>query len=107
MALDERKPIVFPDERKPIVFPDDEPGFFGNLYRTTVGAGRDLGQGILDLASYTEEKVVPTALRSGFLKVDDSNSLSQDGEFKFFSGQEYVDKYDQLKAQQGPGSLIK
>ena len=107
MALDERKPIVFPDERKPIVFPDDEPGFFGNLYRTTVGAGRDLGQGILDLASYTEEKVVPTALRSGFLKVDDSNSLSQDGEFKFFSGQEYVDKYDQLKEQQGPGSLIK
>ena len=107
MALDERKPIVFPDERKPIVFPDDEPGFFGNLFRTTVGAGRDLGQGILDLASYTEESVVPTALRSGWIKVNDAGKVSEDGEYNFFSGQEYVDYYNQLKETSAPGSLIR
>ena len=88
-------------------YKEENIGPMGNLFRTTVGAGRDLGQGILDLASYTEESVVPTALRSGWIKVNDAGKVSEDGEYNFFSGQEYVDYYNQLKETSAPGSLIR
>ena len=88
-------------------YKEENIGPMGNLFRTTVGAGRDLGQGILDLASYTEESVVPTALRSGWIKVNDAGKVSKDGEYNFFSGQEYVDYYNQLKETSAPGSLIR
>lgn len=101
-------PVDEQDSLKGFATPvDDEPGFFGNLFRTTVGAGRDLGQAMLDVASYTEESVVPTALRSGWIKVNDAGKVSEDGEYNFFSGQEYVDYYNQLKETSAPGSLIR
>jgi len=62
-------------------YKEENIGPMGNLFRTTVGAGRDLGQGILDLASYTEESVVPTALRSGWIKVNDAGKVSEDGNY--------------------------
>lgn len=71
----------------------------GNVWRTFGGAGRDLAQGVLDFAHDTSS-LLPTGMQAGWI-YDSNNLFGDDSHGKFFTGQEYLDKIEQIKQIKG------
>ena len=61
---------------------DEGIGIGANIWRTAVGALRDVAQGTIDFTDWIESKI-PTALQAGLVKTE------EDG-YQVLTGQEYV-----------------
>ena len=70
---------------------DEGIGIGENIWRTAVGALRDVGQGIIDFTDWTESKI-PTALQAGLVKTE------EDG-YQVLTGKEYVNAKESLRSK--------
>ena len=66
-------------------------GIGENIWRTAVGALRDVGQGTIDFTDWIESKI-PTALQAGLVKTE------EDG-YQVLTGQEYVNAKESLRSK--------
>ena len=69
----------------------EDVGVGENIYRTAIGAVRDLSQGVVDFSAWVESKL-PTSVQAGLVKTD------EDG-YQFLFGNEYVEAKEKLKSQ--------
>ena len=70
---------------------DEGIGIGANIWRTAVGALRDVGQGTIDFTDWVESKI-PTALQAGLVKTE------EDG-YQVLTGQEYVNAKKSLRSK--------
>ena len=93
--FENKKQIVDPFVKKEISTIKDpfeeDIGVGENIYRTAIGAVRDLSQGVVDFSAWVESKL-PTAIQAGLVKTD------EDG-YQFLYGDEYVEAKEKLKSQ--------
>ncbi len=83
-----------PFEKKSIEIKDpfeEEVGVGENIYRTSIGALRDVSQGVVDFSAWVESKL-PTSVQAGLVKTD------EDG-YQVLFGNEYVEAREKLKSQ--------
>ena len=66
-------------------------GIGENIWRTAVGALRDVGQGTIDFTDWIESKI-PTALQAGLVKTE------EDG-YQVLTGKEYVNAKESLRSK--------
>jgi len=87
-------------ELKDIKIDDEDVSIGENVFRTGVGALRDVAQGVLDVSEWIESKTfkqLPSKFQAGFIK-------DKDGETKFLYGDEYVQERDRL-AEEGVSGI--
>ena len=70
---------------------EEDIGVGENIYRTAIGAVRDLSQGVVDFSSWVES-TLPTSIQAGLIKTD------EDG-YQFLYGDEFVNAKEKLKSQ--------
>ena len=68
---------------------EEDVGVGENIYRTAIGAVRDLSQGVVDFSSWVES-TLPTSIQAGLIKTD------EDG-YQFLYGDEFVNAKEKLK----------
>ena len=69
----------------------EDVGVGENIYRTAIGAVRDLSQGVVDFSAWVESKL-PTSVQAGLVKTE------EDG-YQVLFGDEYVEAKEKLKSQ--------
>lgn len=70
---------------------EEDIGVGENIYRTAVGALRDVAQGTIDFSEWVESKL-PTSIQAGLVKTD------EDG-YQVLYGDEFVEAKERLKSQ--------
>jgi len=70
---------------------DEGIGIGTNIWRTAVGALRDVGQGTIDFTDWVESKI-PTALQAGLVKTEEEG-------YQVLTGQEYVNAKESLRSK--------
>jgi hypothetical protein len=70
---------------------EEDIGVGENIYRTAVGALRDVGQGTIDFTDWVESNL-PTSIQAGLVKTD------EDG-YQVLYGNEYVEAKERLRSQ--------
>jgi len=70
---------------------EEDIGVGENIYRTAVGALRDVAQGTIDFSEWVESKL-PTSIQAGLVKTD------EDG-YQVLYGNEFVEAKERLKSQ--------
>ena len=70
---------------------DEGIGIGANIWRTAVGALRDVAQGTIDFTDWVESKI-PTALQAGLVKTE------EDG-YQVLTGKEYVNAKESLRSK--------
>jgi len=70
---------------------EEDIGVGENIYRTAVGALRDVAQGTIDFSEWVESKL-PTSIQAGLVKTD------EDG-YQILYGDEFVEAKERLKSQ--------
>jgi hypothetical protein len=83
------QPITFESIKKEKE--ENEIGVGENIYRTAIGALRDVAQGTVDFSSWVESGL-PTSIQAGLVKTD------EDG-YQVLYGDEYVEAKERLKSQ--------
>jgi hypothetical protein len=86
---EEQQPITFESLEKEKI--ENEVGVGENIYRTAVGALRDLSQGVADFSSWVESGL-PKSIQAGIVKTD------EDG-YQVLFGDEYVEAKEKLESQ--------
>ena len=70
---------------------EEEVGIGENIYRTGIGALRDVSQGILDFGEWVESKL-PEKIQAGIVKMGDED-------YQFLYGKDFVEAKEKLKKQ--------
>jgi len=83
------QPVTFESVKKEKQ--ENEIGVGENIYRTAIGAVRDLSQGVVDFSAWVESKL-PTSVQAGLVKTEENG-------YQFLYGDEYVEAKEKLKSQ--------
>ena len=93
--FEDKKQIVDPfvkKETSTIQDPfEEDVGVGENIYRTAIGAVRDLSQGVVDFSAWVESKL-PTSVQAGLVKTEENG-------YQVLFGDEYVEAKEKLKSQ--------